>query len=214
MDKVFTTKSDYIFQELKKRILNGEIKPGENINISKVSKAYGMSIIPVREAIKRLESEGLVKIIPHKGAQVITYNANEAREVIVVRAILEGFAASSAIENISDEVINKLETLNNEMNEMAKEGNDEKFVELNIEFHRLIYKQSPYKMLYDMIVGLWEDSAWSKSIFARHNKKMIESVKEHEEILEAIKQKKSNLTEKLVRRHKIKSVEYYTESKK
>jgi DNA-binding GntR family transcriptional regulator len=168
-----------------------------------------MSIIPVREAIKRLEAEGLVTIIPHKGAQVTTYDTNEVREVIVVRAILEGYAANSAVGNITKEVLCELQDLNDQMREMAQLGKDEEFVELNTEFHRLIYKQSPYKSLFNMIIDLWEGNNWSKSIFARHNEKMIESVKEHDEIISAIGLKDNDLIEALVRKHKMKNIDYY-----
>ncbi|MEL7566108.1 MAG: GntR family transcriptional regulator [Dehalobacterium sp.] len=211
---VFSTKSDYVYSQIKNKILKGELKQGENITISKMAEEYNISAIPVREALKRLETEGLVEIIPHKGAQVITLNANKIKEVISIRAVLEGYAARTAIPFLTEEKLAKLNKMIEKMHDYAAEGDSENYGITNKEFHRFLYKQSPLPLLYDMIFKLWDGGNWSKAIFAFYPERMKESVNEHLEIIKAIEEKDEERVEFLVRSHKEKNGRLLEEIKK
>lgn len=203
---LFETKSDYVYKQLKQKILKGVWKQGQNIIISKVAKDLDISAIPVREALKRLEMEGLVDIIPHKGARVTTFDEDRINEVLSIRAVLEGYAARTVIPFIDDKKIQELRHMVKRMEDYANAGDDENFSSANKEFHRYLYKQSPFPLLYDMIFNLWDGGNWSKSVFAFKPDRMSESVMEHYEILKAIEEKDGEKTEKLTRTHKEKNM--------
>jgi DNA-binding GntR family transcriptional regulator len=202
---IFETKADYVFKTIKNKILTGEWKQGQDIIISKVAEELQVSTIPVREALKRLQMEGLIDIIPHKGACVTTLDRDKINEIISIRAVLEGYAARTAVPFIDENKFSKIKEMADKMNEYAVQGDDEQFANANKEFHRFLYKQSPFKMLYDMIFKLWDGGNWSKSVFAFNPSRMRESVKEHYEIIEAIKEKDEEKVEYLVRQHKLKN---------
>lgn len=201
-NSVFTTKSDYVHHTLKQKILAGEFSMGDSINISKISEELNVSTIPVREAVKRLETEGLVDVVPHKGAQVKTYDPEKIKEIYAIRAVLEGLAAKSAIPNMDPEKIKHLKEMTEQMRQYALNGEDERFGMANKEFHRYIYQHSTYPMLYDLIFNLWEGN-WAKTVFAFNHNRMFEAVEEHLEIIKAIEEKDEEKTEQLVKQHKL-----------
>ncbi len=202
----FTTKSDYVCDILKKRITEGKYQQGESLNISKIADEFDMSIIPVREALKRLEMEGLVNIIPHKGAQVTTFDKETISEIIEIRAVLEGYAARTAIPNFDDEKIQHLESMIGKMDEYILKNDDESYANANKEFHKYLYKQSPLSRLYDMIVNLWDGGRPTSAIFAFIPGRMEESQKEHYQILKALKDKDGEKLERIIRDHKTRNI--------
>lgn len=211
MNGIYETKANYVFDYLKEQITKGKYQQGESIVISRVADELEMSTIPVREALKRLESEGLVELTPHKGAQVTTFNSKKINDVLEVRAVLEGYAARAACDRIDDSTFRKLTDMNEEMRNYANKGMDEKFSTLNKEFHRILYNATKNSTLFDAIFNLWDGGNWSKSLFAYFPEKMMESVTEHDEILSAIKNNSPELAEKITREHKMKNIKYYLE---
>lgn len=207
IQSVFTTKSEFVHNYLKENILMGELSMGESLNISQIAKELKVSTIPVREAIQRLESEGLVDIIPHKGAFVRTFDPEKVKEIFSIRAVLEGLAAKMAVTNLDDEKISYLKKMTEEMNQCALEEDEEQFGILNKEFHRFIYEHSS-PMLFDMIFNLWTGN-WSKAIFVFKPGRMREAVAEHQEIIDAIEAKDEELVEQLVKTHKLKTAELF-----
>jgi len=207
-DDIFITKSDYVYQHLKSKIINGELAMGENLNISKISDEFNISTIPVREAIKKLEAEGLIDFTSHKGAQVKSFNPDKIKEIYEIRAVLEGLAAKSAIPNMTPDKIEYLKFMAEQMRQYAINEDALQFGNLNKEFHRFIYENSSYQMLYDMIFQLWEGN-WTKAIFALHKERMFKAVEEHLEIIQAIEEKDENKTEQLVRLHKLNTAHLY-----
>ncbi len=205
---LFSTKSDYVLKVLKGKILEGEYAPGSSIVISKVAEELDMSSIPVREAIKRLESEGLVEFHPHKGAKVTSFNIEQLDEVIHIRSVLEGYACAMAAANLTDKDISYLRELNEELMLLMEAGDDEKFTELNVEFHKYIYDNCPLTRINEMISTLWDGGKFTKSVFAYYPENMKRSCEEHSKIIDAIEAKDLELVEKLMRSHKFKTKHY------
>jgi DNA-binding GntR family transcriptional regulator len=207
-ENVYTTKSDIVHKILKQKILDGGFSMGESLNISKIASELNISIIPVREGLKRLETEGLIDFIPHKGAQVRSFDLAKIKEIYDIRAVLEGLAARAAIPSLDAEKIEQLKSMNEAMKQYAVEGDDERFGQANKEFHRFIYQNAQYPSLFDMIFNLWEGN-WSKAVFAFHPERMLHAVEEHIEIIQAIEEKNADQTEHLVRQHKLNSAKLF-----
>lgn len=212
MENMFTTKSDYIFRQLKEKILSSELEPGENLVISKISQEYNVSAIPVREALKALENEGLVEIEAHKTAKVVTFSIEKIKQIGTIRAGLEGYAARLAVEYMTQDHLERLEKILEETKEAVRMHDSETFNFKNLEFHRYLYQIPPFPMLYDMIISVWDGGKWTRAIFAISPDRMDSSFKEHSEIVEAIKENDQDKVEKLVRQHRIKASKQLEES--
>lgn len=205
MSNNFLTKSELVFNTLKDRITNGEIEPGTELIISRLSEEFNVSTIPVREALKTLASEGLVEIEPHKSAKVIEFDLEKLHQIITIRAGLEGYAARLAVFHINEIQLKSLENIINKMKEFMKELDIEGFNKNNLKFHRQLYQIPPYPVLYEMIVKVWDGGRWTRSVFAISPKRMEKSIDEHIAILDAIRDKDEDKVEKLVREHRMRA---------
>lgn len=199
---VYTTKTEYVYQAMREKIVSGEWPQGMNIVIGKVAADFDISAIPVREALRRLDSEGLVQIAAHKGTQVASLDPARVDEVYAIRSVLEAYAAATALPFVDAGIMVTLRNAVTEMDALANDGNSERFGEANKEFHRSIYKLSPYPMLYDMIFNLWDGGNWSRSVFAFYPERMHRSNAEHKTMLDAIENDEPGRLETLVRSHK------------
>lgn len=211
---IFPSKSEYVLKIVKDRILDGTYAQGANITISKVANELGVSIIPVREAIKRLESEGLIEIHPNKGAKVIEIDRKQVNEIGRARAVLEGYAGASAIAYITQEDIDLLRYYNEKMMQYYYQGDDVHYSQMNKEFHRHIYRKCPYEKINELIVNLWDGTGYTKSVFAYFPDKMKTSCEEHEEIIQAIENKQPDRVEFLLREHRFTTIVLLGSSRK
>lgn len=200
----YSTKSQLVYDLIKQRIEKQEYSQGDSIVISSVAKEVDASPIPVREAMKRLETEGYVKIIPHKGAVVTRFSEKQIAEIIEIRAVLEGLAAKKAIQHIKNEDLEKLDKLIKYMDISIDAQDVLEYRNLNREFHTLIYTASMSKRLCDMISQLWDISNWAYSRMMESPEIMKRSNSEHRELINLLKDKKENNIEEFIRYHKLK----------
>lgn len=209
MENAFATKSEYIFNYIKNKILSGEYSQGEMIVISQITKETGISAIPIREALSRLESEGMVSIEPHKSARVAVFDGKRIAEVIMVRGVLEGYASYLAATARNKGYLKRLRKANEAMKGFAKNNDSSSFIPANKAFHKEIFMNSGNKLLYDTISNLWDGGTWSSYIFRFYPEKMLESVEAHERILDAIEAGDATLARNLSELHKMSNLELY-----
>ncbi len=200
----YKTKSKMVYDVLKRRIETQYYKQGASIVISTVSKEMDTSAIPVREAMKMLETEGYLKIIPHKGALVTRFSEESIADIIEIRAVLEGLAAKKAMKWIKEADVVRLENLVKDMDTCINSQNVKEFRRLNREFHAIIYKASKCERLCDMISQLWEMSDWANKKMQESPEIMSKSNQEHKEIIHMFKDKNEENVEQYVRTHKLK----------
>ena len=117
--RVYQTKSEIIYQEIKDDIINGKFKPNERMVISEVAREFGASEIPVREAMRQLESDGLIKSRPYAGAVVSNFDLPDIQKIYQIRAVLEGLAIRQAIDRINPNGLKKLGAI---LSKMIKAG--------------------------------------------------------------------------------------------
>lgn len=202
-----TTKNEVMYLALRRDILSGEMRPGQRLVISDLAERHNVSPVPVREAIKRLQQEGLVEVAPHIGAVVTSIDFAKYEEMVEVRNQLEVMAAISAAERIPASGIRKLESVLARMEKTISSLGMRKFMDLDKRFHFAIYSHSPNTFLVENVAMLWDRCNISKYVFAWDNARAFESHKEHAEILEAIKAGKIQPVGDLIRRHKERSLE-------
>jgi DNA-binding GntR family transcriptional regulator len=202
MAVAFKTKNEAVYERLRHDIIDGKLKPGQRIVISDLSKEFGFSEIPIREAIRRLDSEGLLQVTPHVGTIVTEIDEKEVTEIYLIRIELESLAAKLATPHISETDLDFLDKKNQEMELAISKHNYEKLGLLNKDFHLRIYRAAPYPLLFKLIVDLWEKVQRTRSVFALVPKRAIASVEEHRKITEALRSKDADLVERLVRQQK------------
>jgi len=217
MAVAFKTKSEAVYERLRQDIIDGKLKPGERIVMSDLSKDFGFSEIPIREAVRRLESEGLLYVTPHVGPIVSTIDEDEVTEIYLIRIELESLAAKLATPHLSDTDLDFLDKKIQEMESAIRRQNYEKLGPLNKDFHLRIYRAAPHRLLYKLIVDLWEKVQRTRSVFALVPERAVPAVKEHREIAKALKSKDADLVGKLVKEQKRNSmralVDYLEESR-
>jgi DNA-binding GntR family transcriptional regulator len=197
----YQTKSDIIYEEIKNDIINGRYEPNERIIISEVARQFGASDIPVREAMRQLESDGLIQSKPYVGAVVTNFDQDDIRKIYQIRTVLEGMAARMAVKNIGQSHLKKLNSLIAKMRRACQSENYGLLSNLNRDFHEIIYSASGNEYLKGTIFALWNMSVRARAIFTFVSDRALEAVEEHEKILGAIEIKNGVLTEKLIIRH-------------
>lgn len=196
---------DLVFENLREAILKGDLTPGQRLMEIQLAESLGVSRTPVREAIRKLELEGFVIMEARKGAYVADISIKEISEVLEVRASLEGLAAYLATERISDEEIKELEEIVKSMN---KNLTIEELLEKDVEFHECIFRISNNKKLHNIITSLWEQVYRFRVTYISDNESIPNIIKEHNIILDAIKDRNSELAKKYAKEH-IKKAEQF-----
>lgn len=179
---------DVVFENLRKAILEGRLKSGQRLMEVQLAEQLGVSRTPVREAIRKLELEGLVVMLPRKGAYVANISVKDLRDVLEIRASLEGLGASLAAERRTDEDINVLEEIEAEFEQAVKTEDIDVLLKKDVEFHEFIFKAANNKKLEKMINSLWEQVQRFRTTYVSDPNSSISLIDEHQNILNSIKE--------------------------
>ncbi|MAM72870.1 GntR family transcriptional regulator [uncultured Tistrella sp.] len=145
--------------EIRKAILTGELKPGDRLVEDRLAEVYGVSRNPVREAIRGLATEGLVEVLPRRGALVARMAPDEARETIEVRALLEGQTARLAARRRDPGMVHRARDILARGDAAMAEGHDDLLAGLNLDFHRVLAEAGRNSVLSDLMIGLRDRTA-------------------------------------------------------
>jgi len=201
----YKSKVDIVYDNLFEDIINGNYNPGDRMIISKIAKESKVSEIPVREAIRRLESEGYVKINANQGAIVSEMDVDMITQIFQIKGVLEGFASRMSIDYLRGEDFEKLKSINRNILQAFNDNEIDRYSELNIEFHLTIYKCIPQREMYNMIVDLWKKWGMTRKVFNIVPTRAGESYDEHEIIIKMLEDKEYDNVETFVRQHKFKA---------
>jgi DNA-binding GntR family transcriptional regulator len=202
---VYLSKSNFIAALLRDLIISGDLKPGEQLRQCDLAERFGVSVTPVREALRWLESEGLVNYDAHKGSTVVQAEAGATKEKYQIRAVLEGLAAFLAAPKISDEDIHELESYNERIAEADRspgEVND-----LNRTLHFRIYEMAGSPLLLALMRLLWQSFPQGPQM-ARPRE---ESVAEHKQLIEALKNRDADRAQAITQQHILGAIAYLQE---
>ena len=161
---------DVVFNTLRQAILKGELKPGERLMEIALAERLGVSRTPIREAMRKLEQEGLVVMIPRRGAQVANITEKDLNDVLEVRIALENVAIEKACDRMTEEEMSKLWLA-------AKE-----FEHADVAFHEIIYRASDNKRLIQVLNNMREQIYRYRVEYLKEGETRDVLVKEHEEI--------------------------------
>ncbi|QQE73741.1 GntR family transcriptional regulator [Brevibacillus composti] len=196
------TKSDTVYEFIKEQIHSGVFKPGDRIIIREISRQLGVSDIPVREAVKKLASEGFLEVKSHSGARVAALNIQSLEEIFLIRVELETLATRLAVRSATPEEVAQLEACVRKMEESYQNNDMASYTAYNREFHQLLYRASHAPYLVEIIENLYVRSDNSKKIFQHDPERWRKSNAEHREIVEAILAKDEERAAKVIRYQK------------
>ncbi len=177
---------EMVYEELKMEILTGAIVPGTRMMEVELAEEMGVSRTPIREAIRKLEKEGLVTIEPRRGAYASMISTKDMVEILEVRQDLEGLAAYFAASRMTPDQLAELKKEYNKYNEAVKSGIMEDMIKHDTKFHRIIVDSCHNKILVQMIEQLQELVLRFRYIYYDNFKRAENMPAEHAEILNAI----------------------------
>ncbi|HEY8426120.1 MAG TPA: GntR family transcriptional regulator [Limnochordales bacterium] len=198
---------ELVFEALREAIITGALKPGERLMEVQLADELGVSRTPVREAIRKLEHEGFVVMIPRKGAYVADISLKDVVEIFDVRTALEALAAQLAAERASDEDLERTERILVEYGECVESGDIARLIEVDTRFHEAIYQMAGNSRLKQMLSLLGEQVMRYRTMTLSHKPRMRKALEEHRRIVEAIAARDAQRAARLAREH-IESAEH------
>ena len=195
---------DVVFENLRDAIITQVLKPGERLMEIQLADEMGVSRTPVREAIRKLELEGLVVMVPRKGAYVAGVSMKDIHEVYEVRSALEMLAVTLAAERITDEELNALEqqVLRESEEEAKKDGSDlDNIIYIDSSFHDIIYQAARNQRLVQFVDILQEQLQRFRAASLARPGRSKTALEEHKQIVEALSERNGELASKLAQEH-------------
>ena len=196
-----------VFHKLRDDILSGKYQEHEELKEVAIGEELGVSRTPVREAFRQLELEGLIQIIPNKGAYVTGITEKDVRDIYMIRSLLEGLCARWTTEHITKEQLEEMEENVYLAKFHAEKGHLEQLAELDNRFHDIMYEACNSKMLEHQLRDFHEYVLRVRKRTLNSANRGPKSNEEHEQILEAIKAGDADLAEKLANQHMINAYE-------
>lgn len=192
---------DLVLEAIREAIMNGSLQPRERLMEIQLAEELGVSRTPVREALRKLELEGFIVMVPRKGAYVSDLSMKDIADVFEIRAALEGLAAALAAERITEDELEAMERLLVEKGEAIQQDNIDKLVEVDTKFHEAMYKASRNERLSSIISNLREQIQRFRLTSLSVPGRKKESLEEHRNIVEAIQARDVQLARQLAQEH-------------
>jgi DNA-binding GntR family transcriptional regulator len=183
----FRTKSQIVFDELKRRIVAGVLSPGTRLLLRPIALEFECSEIPVREAFRSLEASGLVQLVPHGGARVSELCVDDLVELTEIRAMLEPAATVAGAARIDENGLRELEGMIERMAGLADDNDAEAYGRLNRRFHSTIIRHCPNRKLVGLVNDLWDRAERALLVYRKGPEFLCESLKQHAEMVRLIR---------------------------
>lgn len=190
-----------VFREIEKAILDGVFAPGDSLIEQKLSNELGVSRTPVREALRQLELEGLVKTIPNKGAVVIGISQKDIEDIYSIRMHVESLAARWSAVRISDEELSEFREIIELQEFYCSRGDYIQVWHLDTKFHELLYETCGSRILKHTLTNFNHYVQKSREISVKTSGRAVKSVSEHRSIYEALALRDADRAEHLASEH-------------
>jgi len=190
-----------VFQSIRDDILKGKYSEKEELREATLGKELGVSRTPVREALRQLELEGLVEIVPNKGAYVTGISQKDVHDIYMIRSMLEGLCARWAAEHITPEQLEALEEVILLAEYHVEKGHSAQMTELDGKFHQILYDACESRILEHVLSDFHKYVQLTRRKSVRTEDRARKSIEEHREMLEAIRAKDVERAERLANVH-------------
>ena len=205
------SKSQQAYNWISERIRTRDYEPGYRLVLATIADELGISVVPVREAIRQLEAEGMVTYERNVGASVTTYNREAHYESMDIVATVEANATAQSAPYLNAEDIARAREINQRMRELDIHHDPEEFTQLNKEFHSVLFAKCPNERLKDLVVDQWKQLEYHRvSTFRYVPERAQESTREHEQLLSLIEAgAEPAYIEKVARQHRLTTLSTY-----
>lgn len=200
-----------VFNRIREEILSGKYHQNEELKETSIGNELGVSRTPVREALRQLELEGLVNIIPNKGAYVTGITTKDIQDIYMIRSYLEGLCVRWACIYITKEQLEELEEIIYLSEFHAKKEHHDQLLELDNRFHEILYEASNSKILNHVLSDFHHYVQRVRKVTLSSNSRAINSNAEHLAIVEALKQKDQDKAEMLAHEHMMNTIKNISE---
>lgn len=209
---VYRSMQNIVFDILRDEVLSGKLKPGDNLNTLNLSKRLQVSRTPIREALNRLASIGLIENEPHKGFSVKKLSVEEILEIYYIRATISGSCTRLAVKNITDSQVVALYQLCDEMETSLSENNRTLMLDNNYKFHNTIFMAANSPRLVNLAIQYYQLSEQYRALALELPGRYHEVCREHRNIVDALKARDPNLAELREKEHQINTAKRIAES--
>ena len=192
---------DVVFKTLRQAILKGELEPGERLMEIQLAERLGVSRTPIREAIRKLELEGLVLMIPRKGAEVAKISENNLRDVLEVRRSLEELAIDLACQRITEEELDELNKAEVDFKAAIENGDAMQIAQTDESFHEIIYNSTKNQKLVQILNNLREQMYRYRLEYVKDARAHSILISEHNDIIDKLSKKDEENTKIVIRQH-------------
>ena len=192
---------DVVFNTLRQAILKGELAPGERLMEIQLAQKLGVSRTPIREAIRKLELEGLVLMIPRRGAEVARISEKSLKDVLEVRRSLEELAIELACQRMTEEDMQALEEAQKAFKAAIDQGDAMKIAETDEAYHDVIYHSTRNKRLVQILNNLREQMYRYRLEYVKDTDYHIVLLNEHKELVDAIESGKKEEARQIMKKH-------------
>ena len=192
---------DVVFNTLRQAILRGELKPGERLMEIQLANKLGVSRTPIREALRKLELEGLVNMVPRKGAEVADITEKSLRDVLEVRKALEELSVQLACEKITEEEIEELKRVAERFKDTLDDQDVTKIAEADVAFHDVIYTATDNQKLILLLNNLREQMYRYRVEYLKKEEAYPQLIAEHEELIDNISKRNKEEATRIMCEH-------------
>src|SRR5688572_21703064 len=207
------TLEELAYEHIRTALVQGKLAPGQRIVASAVARAAGISRIPVLQALRRLESEGFVRINPHRDVVVSGLSPEEFRERFLLMAALEALCLREAHGKIAPVTLDRLRDVRDEIVAARRVGDTARAVNADGRFHRLLWEVSGLRQVVQVLQNVWDRGEYYRVIMhARRGGFAAESLAEHDEILKALEAGDTARAARAVERHRLRAMERLAET--
>lgn len=200
-DIAYLSLSDQVFTLIENEILSGSIKPGERIVEMELAKKIGVSKSPVREALKKLESEGIVQLSPRRGYSVRTIDRKSVEDLFDVLSFFQSEAAARALRKKTEPICRELEQLLGGMSDAIARGDDRSYLRCNDQFHNMFYDLTGNVWLIRISGFLHKQECLLRSVSLNVQERTLTSMAEHHAIFSAYREGNKTLLTRTIRQH-------------
>jgi DNA-binding GntR family transcriptional regulator len=179
------TATDYVSDSLRRSILNGDLVGGTRLSLAEIASTFDVSTTPVREALRELSFEGLVRIDSYRGGVVTAVTQAEVEEIVRIRSVLEPMAAREAVEGMTPKILEEAQEI---LDEMAASDSWDVWVQGNRAFHRKLYEASSSRRLVELIKSLQDTQVVFVSATLRKSPMLKETAtRDHNDMIASIR---------------------------
>ncbi|MGE5507402.1 MAG: GntR family transcriptional regulator [Chitinophagales bacterium] len=199
--ETYRTLQALVYQTLREAILEGRLAPGQKLVAGTLAKELGVSRMPVREALSRLQQDGLVTAVPHKEVVVADFSERDVGEIYNIRSVLEAYAARLFALGATPEQLTALKALLADQEAAVAQGDRDRFRVKDNEFHHLLFATCDNRQLAQLLTTLWDQCLYYRSLAATLCRDLHRSLEHHRQIVAALERQDPEAAEQWVHTH-------------